>query len=527
MRFFHPMDARWCCPSTVFSFSSTPLFLLFFNHVVFLLSASRSINCAASSERTIAIIVCMFCGPIVLAHGCYMTREFRREGKLIVQAEPNAASEAYKLISKDIWGVDVMPFQSRWMLYGLESEAKAILKFENETLHKVRSTGLWVNPKFPFLACSPDGLVGDNTVIEIKSLKIFEQNTIEAVTCSNTLVPKDVLRRQCFEVKDGKCVLKRNHSYYYQCQHILLVTERKFCKFILYAKNGPDSVENIARDEPLIENILKFLTAFWVRVIAPEIFEMRVLRELLPFILPEIDLDAFDVPDTMNIEISSIPSPVDSGKGSDLEETDPVRADNFYTHKEIEAAEALLFAVTDANKPSAPTHPSDQDSDLTLFPWGGVTSTGITMTNTCPLDNWLMIFQALVKSGKVTLTDLTESGHIIANALQLIDSGLYADAKLVILQALTQRPQIVFRTLDLYGNESDFFLTLLSPYLANSTVTTCSSNFCPAPVNTVKSTSIILPLPTGNHSGENVFSHSLTAWLFPGDSQCGRKFKVR
>ena len=143
-------------------------------------------------------------------------------GELIVQAEPNATSEAYKLISKDIWGVDVMPFQSRWMLYGLESEAKAILKFENETLHKVRSTGLWVNPKFPFLACSPDGLVGDNTVIEIKSLKIFEQNTIEAVTCSNTLVPKDVLRRQCFEVKDGKCVLKRNHSYYYQCQHILL-----------------------------------------------------------------------------------------------------------------------------------------------------------------------------------------------------------------------------------------------------------------------------------------------------------------
>ena len=79
VRFFHPMDARWCCPSTVFSFSSTPLFLLFFNHVVFLLSASRSINCAASSEHTIAIIVCMFCGPIVLAHGCYMTREFRRE----------------------------------------------------------------------------------------------------------------------------------------------------------------------------------------------------------------------------------------------------------------------------------------------------------------------------------------------------------------------------------------------------------------------------------------------------------------
>ena len=30
VRFFHPMDARWCCPSTVFSFSFTPLFLFSF-----------------------------------------------------------------------------------------------------------------------------------------------------------------------------------------------------------------------------------------------------------------------------------------------------------------------------------------------------------------------------------------------------------------------------------------------------------------------------------------------------------------
>ena len=65
------------------------------------------------------------------------------------------------------------------------------------------------------------------------------------------------------------------------------------------------------------------------------------------------------MPNAMNIELSSIPSPVYSGKGSDLEETDPVRADNFYTNREMEVAEALLFAVTDPTKGSAPTHPSD------------------------------------------------------------------------------------------------------------------------------------------------------------------------
>ena len=65
----------------------------------------------------------------------------------------------------------------------------------------------------------------------------------------------------------------------------LLVTERKFCDFILYAENGPVSIERIFRDELLTDEILKLLTLFWMRVIAPEIFEMRVPRNLYPFIL--------------------------------------------------------------------------------------------------------------------------------------------------------------------------------------------------------------------------------------------------
>ena len=166
-------------------------------------------------------------------------------GKLVTEEQPNAAVEAYKFISHNIWGIDSEPFQSHWMLYGLESEAKAILKYENETMSKVCSSGLWVNPKFPFLACSPNGLVSDDTVIEIKSLKILKQYSVQTVTSPTTPVPKEVLSRQCFCVKDGKCVLKRTHAYYYQCQHILLVTERKHCDFILYAENGPNSVERI------------------------------------------------------------------------------------------------------------------------------------------------------------------------------------------------------------------------------------------------------------------------------------------
>ena len=53
-----------------------------------------------------------------------------------------------------------------------------------------------------------------------------------------------------------------------------------------------------------------------------------------------------------------------------------------------------------------------------------------------------MIFQALTKSNKVELSDLPGSAHIVGTSLKLIDDGLYADAKLLILQSLPQWQQL-------------------------------------------------------------------------------------
>ena len=91
-------------------------------------------------------------------------------------------------------------------------------------MRKVYPSGLWVDPKFPFLDCSPDGLVGKDAVVQIKGLKLFKQYSVQTVTSSTSPVAKSVLRRRCFKVENGKCVLKRSHAYYYQCQQILLVT---------------------------------------------------------------------------------------------------------------------------------------------------------------------------------------------------------------------------------------------------------------------------------------------------------------
>ena len=111
-----------------------------------------------------------------------------------------------------------------------------------------------------------------------------------------------------------------------------------------------------------------------------------------------------------------------------------------YSQDEIQAAEALLCSFTTHEKPLA-----SPAQELTVFPWGGMTSNGVLLSNTCPLDNWLMIFQALVKSGMVNLADLHESGQTIATALRLIECGQYADAKLLIIQSLQHPHQDMSR----------------------------------------------------------------------------------
>ena len=65
-------------------------------------------------------------------------------GKLVMESLPNAAVETFKFISQSIWGIDAEDFQTYWMRYGLESEARAIQKYEclqRESSHRPLDCG--------------------------------------------------------------------------------------------------------------------------------------------------------------------------------------------------------------------------------------------------------------------------------------------------------------------------------------------------------------------------------------------------
>ena len=163
---------------------------------------------------------------------------------------------------------------------------------------------------------------------------------------------------------------------------------------------------------------------------------MRVPRNLLPFILPENINELFlSTYAHSNVEMdiksdTSIPS-----NSNDEMDIKSVTDTSSHTNDEMEVADCLINTLnmiqTDNKLINAGIVQNVPVVDtLVIFPWGGVTREGITLHNTWPIDNWLMIFQVLVKSKRLDLSTLPETEQIIQNVLNLIDSHHYADAKL-------------------------------------------------------------------------------------------------
>jgi hypothetical protein len=75
----------------------------------------------------------------------------------------------------------------------------------------------------PYLAASPDGLVGSNHVVEVKCPYSGREQKIAPGTCF-----------QFLEDKDGKCSLKRSHKYFDQIQGQMAITGRSMAYFVVF-----------------------------------------------------------------------------------------------------------------------------------------------------------------------------------------------------------------------------------------------------------------------------------------------------
>lgn len=188
------------------------------------------------------------------------------EMKLIVTPTLKAANNdktrahAYELAFQRITGFVEPQYVSDAMLRGQEDEVYAREAYR-EHFAPVAETGFITNDRWGFtIGYSPDGLVGDEGLIETKS----RAGKYQVQTIASDEVPDD---------------------YVIQVQTALLVSERKWIDFISYCGGLPVFVKRVEPDPAIQEAIIKAAITFEERVAEIE-QEYRSTLSAMPKLIP-------------------------------------------------------------------------------------------------------------------------------------------------------------------------------------------------------------------------------------------------
>lgn len=136
-----------------------------------------------------------------------------------------------KIVAQRLTGSSGDGYSNAAMEWGTEQEPFARIAYEAAMNVMVDKTGFWLHPEIKWLGVSPDGLVNNDGLVEIK--------------CPNTTTHLEW-------VFAGKVPAK--HMKQIQCQ--LWVTGRQWCDFVSYDPRLPERnrlfIKRTMRDEKLI-----------------------------------------------------------------------------------------------------------------------------------------------------------------------------------------------------------------------------------------------------------------------------------
>ncbi|KYM95153.1 hypothetical protein ALC62_14214 [Cyphomyrmex costatus] len=159
------------------------------------------------------------------------------------------------------------------MKYGRDME-KVVKQELSKILKKdIEPCGLFIDSNNPWLGASPDGLLEEDGLVEIKCPLSAENLTAEEAI--HTL-PR---LKGIFDKKDPNA-MNRNHRFFYQIQGQLNIAQRIFCIFAVWTPRNMKTVR-VNRDNDFWQNkMLPSLTRFYFDCMLPEILDSRYIRHM-------------------------------------------------------------------------------------------------------------------------------------------------------------------------------------------------------------------------------------------------------
>lgn len=152
---------------------------------------------------------------------------------------------AAQLVAERLTGEPAQGFMNAAMQWGIDTEAQARAMYSISTGESVMEIGFQPHPTIPMAGASPDGLIGDDGLCEIK--------------CPNTATHIDTLRGAPVDQK-----------YLYQMQWQMGCCGRAWCDFVSFDPRLPVElqmhVRRVERDDELLTELESEVSAFLAEI---------------------------------------------------------------------------------------------------------------------------------------------------------------------------------------------------------------------------------------------------------------------
>ena len=187
---------------------------------------------------------------------------------------------------KTICYPDAFSFTSKQTSWGCRHEKQARERYEKTVKSKhtnlhVAECGLFINPQWPYIGASPDGIIYCDCcpkgVLEIKCPYCHRDESISAA------VAKD--KNFCLIEVNGQISLDHDHAYYYQVQTQIFVCDVDYCDFCVCTFSGNEEstihIERISRNNAFWKNeCVPRAEAFFRTCLLPELLGSWYTRPL-------------------------------------------------------------------------------------------------------------------------------------------------------------------------------------------------------------------------------------------------------
>lgn len=193
-------------------------------------------------------------------------------------------------------------FKNRALQWGIDHEKDGIMAYMIKTGNIVKETGLHTHEKIPWLAGSPDGLVGEKGMIEVKC--------------------------PFFKKKDGSSRVHKSIpvQYYLQMNALLEILDRDWCDYVCWAPEGL-AIFRVQRDKETFQYVLSYYQQIWEAVSSfqkeppPISVDQRknITSNIITAMGKTVDLDFW------KIEIqSAFPEPEEDSEEKESEDDDQI-----------------------------------------------------------------------------------------------------------------------------------------------------------------------------------------------------------